>query len=227
MAPANGVAAAASHRQRQAQKCAAYRLRPMYSSQNGAMSQVFMTSRPPRLIAARACVNGERRVAPRLRTCAAAVANTSSSKGMATKCGWRSLSRAVKNGNSLMPSGCALGTTREEANHHSPFAGGHWPGVMPSPKFLMPSTPPAAGGIAPRETRYSKNARRLPQYRPRRVATLAPAAAQRPGTPAARASVHTSDASPIVARAGTVAAARLYATLGSAASRLPRDAATK
>src|SRR5579864_3597843 len=150
----------------------------MYSSQNGAISQVLITSSPPSATAARPWVHGERSVTPRLMTCAAATATTSSSNGMATKCGWRSLKKAVKNGNSLMPSGWVLGMTREDENHHSPLVGGHTPTLMPSPNVLMPSTPPAPGVSSPRETRNSNKARRLPQNSPSRVPSVGPTADQ-------------------------------------------------
>src|SRR5436190_22544181 len=84
-APANGIVAAATQRQRHVMNHAAYRLNPMYTSQNGAMSHVLMTSSPPSDNAANPSVNGERRVSPRLSTCAAAQASTSSSNGSATK----------------------------------------------------------------------------------------------------------------------------------------------
>src|ERR1051326_6660169 len=116
--PANGVAAAATQRQRQSQKRAAYRLSPMEINQNGAISQVLMTSSPPSASPARPCVHGERSVAPRLSTCAAATLSASNSNGQATKCGCTSPRYAVKNGNSLMPSGWVLGTMRDAANHH-------------------------------------------------------------------------------------------------------------
>ena len=111
----------------------------MYSSQNGAMSQVLITSSPPSATAARPWVQIDRRVAPRLSTCAVATASTSSSNGMATKCGCRSLKNAEKNGNSSMPSGCKLGMMREAWNHHELLAGGHTPGTTPSAKWLIAS----------------------------------------------------------------------------------------
>ncbi len=135
------MSAAASHRQRHWLKYAAYRLKPTNKSQNGAISQVLMTSSPPSANAARPCVQGDRKVAPRLSTCAAAIVSTSSSNGSAMKCGCRSLNSAEKKGNSSMPSGCRLGMTREALNHQKVSVGGQTPGVTLLPKCfgLMPS----------------------------------------------------------------------------------------
>src|SRR5579859_1733234 len=226
-APAKGVAAASSQRRRHSQKWAAYWLSATYSSQNGAMSQVLMTSNPPSPIAASPCVKGERKVAPRLRTCAPATESTSNSNGIATKCGCRSLKNAVKNGNSLIPSGWVLVTTRDEANHQESPSGGQAPATMPSPKFLIPSVAPASLAIQPCESANSNSARRLPQYRPSSVAIADPNADHKAFTCAARARFHTSATNPSVASAGTVAAARLYATPGSTPLSLPRHAAMK
>src|ERR1051326_3672326 len=108
-----------------------------------------------------------------------------------------------------MPSGCVLGTMREEANHHSPLSGGHTPGTMLSPKVLMPSEPPASALIQPRDSANSNSARRLPQSGASSVANADPAADRAALTWAARARFQPSEASPTVASAGIVAAARL------------------
>src|SRR5258708_2519424 len=187
--PASGVSAAAVQRQRHWLKYAEYRLKPTYSSQKGAMSQVLMTSRPPSARAARPCVHGERRVTPRLRTCAAAMVSTSSSNGRAMKCGCRSLKSAEKNGNSLMPSGFRFGMTREALNHQNVSVGGQTPLMTLLPKCLglMPSASPASTVITPRDRRNSKKVDRVPQNSANSAATPEPAPAHGPCTPTAPA----------------------------------------
>src|ERR1051325_6200276 len=144
MAPAKGATTARAH-ERSARPVvpgvieshAAYKLSAQYSSQNGAMSHVLMTSKPPRDSAASPCVDHDRNVAPRDTAWTAATETTRISNGRAMKCGCRSAQSAEKNGNSLMPSGCKLGITRDALNHHRKLLGGQTPWTMPWPKFLI------------------------------------------------------------------------------------------
>src|SRR5947207_12588558 len=117
-----------------------------------------------------------------------------------------------------MPSGCRVGITREALNHQKLSSGGQTPGMTLLPKCfgLMPNTWLASAVITPRESRYSKKVDRLPQKSASSVATPEPATAQVADTPAARARFHANAARLTIASAGTVAAARLYATPGLA-----------
>src|SRR6266536_4199382 len=171
------------------------------------MSQMLITSNPPSDNAARPRLHGDCSARPRLKTLPHAAVSASSSNGKATKCGWRSLSNAEKNGNSLIPSGCRLGMIREAKNHHELFGGGQIPATTLALKLLIPNASPASSPISPRAASNWKNVERLPAKTTSSTATSAAAADH--------------------ATCTVAAAARLYATPGCTPLNLPTQASTK
>ena len=211
-APPNGVAHGGQpSASATSQKRAAYRLRPTYSSQNGAMSQVLITSRPPSASAARPCVQIERSVAPRLMHVRGGDGQHQQLERHGHEVRVQVAQERGEERELVDAVGLQVGDDARGAETTTkPLVGGHTPGVTPSAKCLMPSDVARVGA------EHAARDQILEEGRAgcRRTAPAAWPSPRRPPTtaactPAARARFQASEARPTIASAGTVAAARL------------------